>query len=325
MAYADPHAMGSDRRLRLPEHRAVVAELVARLPDLTLQAGHGISVAIGTLWRFLKSAEHQPALDPGRLVFIDETCATTNMVRCYGRAARGLGLLAPVPHGWSRIDLDDVRAIDPGLCKFKLKEISPRLRSNWVWRVKNDRIWPTDRESCIHGPRRRSAGQRSRSRARARTIEPVPLAERRRRPGHAEQGALMNCGEMPSRSLPLIVFNSICATMTGMHVSDDPILKRFRAALDEMYGERLERVMLFGSRARGDARPDSDYDVAVFLKDLKAGDLANRWRELDRLADLRSKILYETDVFIDAKTYHAAAYRDRTSLMREIRRDGVDL
>ena len=48
----------------------------------------------------------------------------------------------------------------------------------------------------------------------------------------------------------------------------DPILTRFRAALDETYGERLERVVLFGSHARGDARPDSDYDIAVFLKDL---------------------------------------------------------
>jgi len=48
---------------------------------------------------------------------------------------------------------------------------------------------------------------------------------------------------------------------------DDPILTRLRAALDEGYGEGLERVVLFGSRARGDARPDSDYDVAVFLKD----------------------------------------------------------
>ena len=68
----------------------------------------------------------------------------------------------------------------------------------------------------------------------------------------------------------------------------DPILKRFRAALNEIYGDRIERVVLFGSRARGDAGEDSDYDVAVFLNDLKEGDLADRWRELDRLADLRS-------------------------------------
>jgi predicted nucleotidyltransferase len=66
----------------------------------------------------------------------------------------------------------------------------------------------------------------------------------------------------------------------------DPILKRFRAALDPMYGERIERVVLFGSRARGDARQDSDYDVAVFLQDL-----TERWPELNRLADLGTDIL----------------------------------
>jgi transposase len=41
----------------------------------------------------------QPALDPQRLVFLDETSATTNMTRRLGRCARGLRLLAPVPHG----------------------------------------------------------------------------------------------------------------------------------------------------------------------------------------------------------------------------------
>jgi transposase len=41
----------------------------------------------------------QPALDPSRLVFIDETWATTNMARRHGRAARGLRLPAAVPHG----------------------------------------------------------------------------------------------------------------------------------------------------------------------------------------------------------------------------------
>ncbi len=28
-------------------------------------------------------------------------------------------------------------------------------------------------------------------------------------------------------------------------------------------GERVERIILYGSRARGDARPDSDYDLLV--------------------------------------------------------------
>ncbi|WP_292533698.1 nucleotidyltransferase domain-containing protein [Methylocystis sp.] len=47
----------------------------------------------------------------------------------------------------------------------------------------------------------------------------------------------------------------------------DPILTRFRAALARTYGERLERAVVFGSRARGDARQDSDYDIAVFLRE----------------------------------------------------------
>jgi hypothetical protein len=34
-----------------------------------------------------------------------------------------------------------------------------------------------------------------------------------------------------------------------MQLSDDPTLKRFRAALDEICGDRIERVVLFGSRA----------------------------------------------------------------------------
>jgi predicted nucleotidyltransferase len=103
-------------------------------------------------------------------------------------------------------------------------------------------------------------------------------------------------------------------------IIDDPILKRLRRALDELYGDRIERVVLFGSRARGDADEESDYDVAVFLNDL-----TDRWRELDRLADLRADFLEAADVFIDAKPFPADSYRDFTTLMREIRREGVDL
>src|SRR5271167_2896333 len=39
-------------------------------------------------------------LDPARLVFIDETWASTNMSRRYGRAPRGERLRAAIPHGY---------------------------------------------------------------------------------------------------------------------------------------------------------------------------------------------------------------------------------
>jgi predicted nucleotidyltransferase len=102
--------------------------------------------------------------------------------------------------------------------------------------------------------------------------------------------------------------------------SDDPILQRFKAALREIYGNRIERVVLFGSRARGAARDDSDYDIAVFFRDLP-----DIWRERLRLADLRVDFLDTTGAFFDAKPYATAAFRDRTPLMSEIRRDGVDV
>lgn len=41
----------------------------------------------------------QPALDPARLVFVDETWASTALARLYGRAPVGQRLVEAVPHG----------------------------------------------------------------------------------------------------------------------------------------------------------------------------------------------------------------------------------
>ena len=100
----------------------------------------------------------------------------------------------------------------------------------------------------------------------------------------------------------------------------DPILIRFRAAVAAFYGDRLERVVLFGSQARGMARADSDYDIAVFLRDMP-----DRAREMDRLADIATDLLYDSGEVIHPMPYRAGSYDERTPLMYEIRKDGVDL
>jgi predicted nucleotidyltransferase len=101
---------------------------------------------------------------------------------------------------------------------------------------------------------------------------------------------------------------------------DDPVLQRFRAAVAEVYGDRIERVVLYGSRARGDAREDSDYDIAVFIKDPDsfAADSAS-------LAVVTTNLLIDTGALISATPFPAGTYRERTGFMRELRRDGLDL
>jgi predicted nucleotidyltransferase len=100
----------------------------------------------------------------------------------------------------------------------------------------------------------------------------------------------------------------------------DPVLIRFRLRLEEASGDRLERVVLFGSRARGDAIEDSDYDVAVFLNGFE-----DRWSEVDRLMPIVTDLRYTEGAFIHAMPYRAGVDGERTPLMHELRQEGVDL
>ena len=105
-----------------------------------------------------------------------------------------------------------------------------------------------------------------------------------------------------------------------MSPAADPVMLRFRSALDAAFGARIERVVLFGSRARGDHRPDSDYDVALFLREK-----ADFGRESKILADIEIEIELDTGAVINALPLSEGSYRSRTIFMAELRRDGVDL
>ena len=71
------------------------------------------------------------------------------------------------------------------------------------------------------------------------------------------------------------------------------ILSSLRHGLEQLLGAQLEAVYLYGSHARGDARPDSDIDVLVVLKEnFDYGQM------LDLTSELGWKLSLENDVVV---------------------------
>lgn len=98
-------------------------------------------------------------------------------------------------------------------------------------------------------------------------------------------------------------------------------LQHTREALERMYGPRLNRVILFGSHARGDARPDSDIDILVVLEG--PVDILAEARRTSRLA-LRAAA--ERDTALSFVHLSDEEFADlRRPLVRKIRDEGIEV
>lgn len=66
----------------------------------------------------------------------------------------------------------------------------------------------------------------------------------------------------------------------------EAVLEEMKERLLEQWGDRIVRIVLYGSRATGDARPDSDFDLlVVYRDDVSRREARRRFR--DALGDLR--------------------------------------
>jgi type I restriction enzyme S subunit len=98
-----------------------------------------------------------------------------------------------------------------------------------------------------------------------------------------------------------------------------PILEELKEGLQQIYGERLKGVYLFGSRARGDAEEDSDIDIAVVLDDFES-----EYREGRSWSRLASEIGLKYTCVPSLLAIREADWRARDdSFLRNVRREGV--
>ena len=101
-------------------------------------------------------------------------------------------------------------------------------------------------------------------------------------------------------------------------------LADFRALLSKRYGSRLRGLVLFGSRARGDHRPDSDADVAVFI-----GDSDDPICEQMDMADEAYRVFLDDGLLIQPWVFKGSPDQPDTShaanLLKAVQDEGVRL
>ncbi len=99
----------------------------------------------------------------------------------------------------------------------------------------------------------------------------------------------------------------------------NPALSAFTNAVRTLYGNRLERIVLFGSFARGTAHEGSDIDVAVVLKgSIQAG------LEIDQMSDILFEVNLAFGTFITIFPLASDRFhKERSPLLINIRKEGI--
>ncbi|MBV8978514.1 MAG: nucleotidyltransferase domain-containing protein [Alphaproteobacteria bacterium] len=106
------------------------------------------------------------------------------------------------------------------------------------------------------------------------------------------------------------------------HLANDPVLRKAKDGLRKIYGARLAGVVLYGSRARGEARPDSDYDLLALIEGY---DPSKGWDPAlhELMLELFQMEPHEIEVNILPRS--ANALEQRTIFMHNVREEGFRL
>ncbi len=102
--------------------------------------------------------------------------------------------------------------------------------------------------------------------------------------------------------------------------SDDDVLNQFTQQLKAQLGDHLQQLVLFGSRARGDHMPDSDYDFLAVLDEISPG--------LDEtIYELGGEFLYQHCAVVSVIPVTREEYDRRiyNPLFMNIRKEGIVL
>jgi uncharacterized protein len=97
------------------------------------------------------------------------------------------------------------------------------------------------------------------------------------------------------------------------------VLPQIRKNLKQLYGKQLDKLILFGSQARGTAQPDSDIDILIVLKDV-----FNYSQESEKISQIIADLCLEYNVLISCAFATSEQLENYDSgFFRNVRQDGL--
>jgi predicted nucleotidyltransferase len=100
-----------------------------------------------------------------------------------------------------------------------------------------------------------------------------------------------------------------------------PTLNELKQSLHELYGDRLVKLILFGSHARSEANPDSDIDLLAVFKSP-----VSQVQEISYMSELCVKILLEYNELVSIIPMDEDRFNAKDiALLRNIQREGIEL
>jgi predicted nucleotidyltransferase len=117
----------------------------------------------------------------------------------------------------------------------------------------------------------------------------------------------------------------------AMKIADHEVLTRYRDALLARFPNQLQRLILFGSQARGDAAAESDIDVLVVVswgeERLPGGFYAApfsdpRWQAI---VDTASDISLEYGVYISPLVVSERRFHEWSPLIKRAKEEGIEI